>query len=134
MNVASASDLGLLGPEFTLVFAALAMILVSRRVGNASWFTAGTGGAALAAGGVIWFTLAGPQTGFGRMYTVDTDSQFFKVLILSGLALSALLSVERTTPGSAEVRLSSRYRTTQISTSLPMRSASSACPARRVNP
>ena len=95
MNGATLSDLALLVPELILVGMALVLILVARRIQNASVVAvAGTVVAALAAALASgWALSGGAQTGFGGMIALDGYSQFFKVLIAAILALAALLSV-----------------------------------------
>ena len=96
MNSPNLSDLILILPELILVIAALAFILTSRRIQNASLVTAGTVFAGLAAASVsAWLVPVGPKTGFGGMIILDGYSQFFKVLIASALVLAVLLSVSR---------------------------------------
>ena len=98
MNNANLTDVGLLLPELILVGTALVLILVARRIQRARVATAGTVLAALAAAlASVWLLSGAPKTGFGDvpMIIVDGYSQFFKVLIASALALTALLSERR---------------------------------------
>ncbi len=93
MNGTNFSDLRLLLPELILVGTALVLLLAARRIQTAPLATAGTILAALAAGLVsYWLWSADPKIGFGGMVTLDGYSQFFKVLIASALAVTALLS------------------------------------------
>lgn len=102
MNVANVNEMLLLLPELILIGASLAMILAARRIDQAPWVASGTIVAALAAAfAAAWLLSTGPKTGFGGMFTVDSYSQFFKVLIVSALALVALLSVQRSEAGHA---------------------------------
>ena len=98
MKFADMGDLALIIPELILVGAALALILAARRIQNTPLVAAATVFAALAAALVsVWLLSDAPKTGFGipPMITVDGYSQFFKVLIASALALTALLSTKR---------------------------------------
>ncbi len=105
MNGATLSDLALLVPELILVGMALVLILVARRIQKTQAAAIGTVLAALSAGlASAWALSGGTQVGFGGMLTLDSYSQFFKVLIAGTLALVALLSVrshetERVPPG-----------------------------------
>ena len=104
MNGASLKDLVLLVPELVLVGMALALILASRRIRHAHLAAAGTILAALVAALASIWLLSGfpePEKGFGDMIIVDGYSQFFKVLIASALALTALLSVTTHRPTDA---------------------------------
>ena len=98
MNDASMQDVALLSPELILVGAALALLLTARRIQKAPLAVAATVLAALAAAAAsVWLWSWGDETGFGEppMIVVDGYSQFFKVLIASALALTALLSKSR---------------------------------------
>jgi NADH-quinone oxidoreductase subunit N len=93
MNGTNFTDLALLLPELILVGMALALILSAHRIRTAPLATAGTVLAAVAAAFVsYWLVSADPKIGFGGMITLDGYSQFFKVLIASALAVTALLS------------------------------------------
>jgi len=96
MTTVPITDVALLIPELILVGMALALLLVASRIREAGLATAGTVLAALAAALASWWML-GPDEllGFSEMITVDGYSQFFKILIASALALTALLSVKR---------------------------------------
>ncbi|MFP6650000.1 MAG: hypothetical protein VB817_11085, partial [Pirellulaceae bacterium] len=90
------TDIALLIPELILIGMALALLLVSSRIRNATHATAGTVLAALAAAlAAGWLVPESPRLGFLEMITIDGYSQFFKVLIASALALATLLSVKR---------------------------------------
>ena len=109
MNDIDIKDLGLLLPELILVGTALALILTARRIQKANVAMAATvlaavGAAIAVIASVAWLSADLPRTGFGDMITVDRYSQFFKILIASALALTALLSerhvdAERVRPG-----------------------------------
>lgn len=102
MNVANMNDITLLLPELILVSVSLVMILAARRIDREPWIVAGTVVAALAAAvAAVWLRSDGARTGFDGMFAVDSYSQFFKVLIVSALALAALLSVKRSDAGTA---------------------------------
>ena len=92
-------DLALLLPELMLTGTALVLILTARRIQKSPVAAVVTVLAALiaalAAGTMGWLLSGVGKTGFGGMITVDGYSQFFKVLIGSALALTALLSVRR---------------------------------------
>ena len=94
MKGPSLSDLPLILPELILVGAALALILAARRIQQAKWITSATVVAAMAAAAAsVWLLSWRNETAFGDMVIVDDYAQFFKVLIASALALTALLSV-----------------------------------------
>ena len=97
MNGANVNDLALLLPELILVGTALVLLLMARRFQNASaGVVAGTVFATLAAVLASVSILSDlPKTGFGGMITLDSYSQFFKVLIACVLILVTLLSVRR---------------------------------------
>ena len=81
-------------PELILAGVALALILVARRIQRTPVAAVATVVAALAAAVASgWLSLRGEETGFGGMIILDGYSQFFKVLIGSVLAVTALLSV-----------------------------------------
>ena len=99
-------DLALLLPELMLTGTALVLILTARRIQKspvaATVTVLAALIAALAAGAMGWQLSGDAKTGFGGMITIDGYSQFFKVLIGSALALTALLSVRRI--GAEQVR------------------------------
>ena len=117
-------DLVLLLPELILVGTALVLILVARRIQKVPVVAVSTVLAALAAALASgWLLSEGPKTGFGGMITLDGYSQFFKVLIASALALTAMLSVRRFHPG--QVR-SGEYHALLLLASTGMMFAASA--------
>ena len=88
------SDLPIMVPELILTGMALALILLARRIQHTPVAAIGTVLAAVAAAAVAIRVLAwGSRSGFGGMIALDTYSQFFKVIIATALALTALLSV-----------------------------------------
>jgi NADH-quinone oxidoreductase subunit N len=88
------SDLVLIVPELILVAAALAVLLLARRIQKSSVAALVTVLAAVAAAlASVWVSDLGTQTGFAGMMIADGYSQFFKVLICAALAMTALLSV-----------------------------------------
>jgi NADH-quinone oxidoreductase subunit N len=87
------SDLSLLLPELILVGMALALILTARRIQKTPVASVGTVFAAMAAALASGWVLSwGARTAFGGMITLDSYSQFFKVLITATLAIATLLS------------------------------------------
>jgi NADH-quinone oxidoreductase subunit N len=98
------SDLILVVPELVLVGAALALVLVARRVGRPSavaWWVIAAAAAAVAAD---WALSPSDATGFGGTIAIDGYTRFFNTLFATILALAALLSVahlegERVPPG-----------------------------------
>jgi len=88
----------LLVPEFVLVGAALALIVVARRVQSAQSAAMWVVVAAIAAVGSGWvFAARVPSTGFGGTIAGDGYAQFFNVLFAAIAALAALLSVRHLT-------------------------------------
>ncbi|PYR29523.1 MAG: hypothetical protein DMF92_11505, partial [Acidobacteria bacterium] len=88
------TDLMLLVPELVLVGAALALIVVARRVQSAQSAAMWVVVAAIAAVGSGWvFAARVPSTGFGGTIAGDGYAQFFNVLFAAIAALAALLSV-----------------------------------------
>ncbi len=99
MNGANAAHLILIVPELILVGTALALILAARRIPRGSLVVAVTvlaaAAAAVASGQDFSRSTGSDSAGLGGMITLDGYSRFFKVLIASALALTALLSVRR---------------------------------------
>ncbi len=94
MNDTNVSDLVLLLPELILVGTALALLLAARRIPTSPWASAATVLAALtAACAAAWLWSDDPKIAFAGMFTLDSYSQFFKVLISAALALVVLLSM-----------------------------------------
>ena len=94
MNDTNVSDLVLLLPELILVGTALALLLAARRIQKAPWAAAATVLAALTATlASAWLWSDDPKIAFAGMITLDSYSQFFKVLIAAALALVVLLSM-----------------------------------------
>jgi NADH-quinone oxidoreductase subunit N len=106
------TDLSLLLPELILVGAALALLVVARRVQHARSAATCVVIAAVAAavGSASIFTSGGPRTGFGGTIAGDGYTHFFTMLFAATLVLAALLSVkhvdaERVRPGEFYVLL-----------------------------
>ncbi len=89
------TDLLLLLPELILVGAALALLMVARRLQQATWAAAWVVVAAVAAivSGLV-FSSGGSQSGFGGTIAGDGYAHFFKFLFAATLILAALLSVK----------------------------------------
>lgn len=93
MNGVNPKDLILICPELILTGAALVLIILSRRIEKSSVVTTITVLAAIGAGvASIYLAPDIAKTGFGKLIILDGYSLFFKVLIVSTLALITLLS------------------------------------------
>ena len=84
------SDLALLIPELTLSGAAVALILVARRIQTTRVAESATLIASVTAAVASCWILSsgGDRTAFGGMVAIDGYSQFFRVLIAATLAVT----------------------------------------------